>query len=78
MSATFHGRDIFAPVAAQLAAGAPLADAGEPIDPDELVPLRHAARRTSTTAALVAHALAFDRFGNVMLDVEHEELAGSG
>ena len=30
------------------------------------------------TAALVAHALAFDRFGNVMLDVEHDELAGSG
>ena len=28
VSATFHGRDIFAPVAAQLAAGAELADAG--------------------------------------------------
>src|SRR5512133_3924341 len=38
-SATFHGRDLFAPVAAHLAAGAPLADAGDPIDPDELTPL---------------------------------------
>ena len=33
LSATFHGRDIFAPVAARLAAGAPLAEAGEPCDP---------------------------------------------
>jgi S-adenosylmethionine hydrolase len=32
VSATFHGRDIFAPVAAHLAAGAPLGDAGDPID----------------------------------------------
>jgi len=27
---------------------------------------------------LVAHALTFDRFGNVMLDVEHAELTGLG
>src|SRR3954447_5219543 len=39
VSATFHGRDIFAPVAAHLAAGASLADAGDPMAPDDLVPL---------------------------------------
>ena len=38
-SATFHGRDIFAPVAARLAAGEPLAQAGEPCDPAQLVQL---------------------------------------
>src|SRR5262245_57806542 len=38
-SATFHGRDLFAPVAAHLAAGAPLADAGQPIDPGRTTPL---------------------------------------
>jgi S-adenosylmethionine hydrolase len=27
---------------------------------------------------LVAHAIGFDRFGNVMLDVEHTELTASG
>jgi S-adenosylmethionine hydrolase len=27
---------------------------------------------------LVAHAIGFDRFGNVMLDVEHAELTASG
>lgn len=77
VSATFHGRDLFAPVAAHLAAGTELASAGEPIDPDELVdmemPLAHA-----DGEELVAHAIAFDRFGNVTLDVEHEELASFG
>ena len=33
LSATFHGRDVFAPVAARLAAGLPLAEAGRPLDP---------------------------------------------
>jgi len=77
VSATFHGRDIFAPVAAALAAGATFAEAGDPIDPDEVaradVPLAFV-----DGDELYAHAVAFDRFGNVMLDVEHAELTGSG
>src|SRR3954469_4947456 len=36
VSATFHGRDVFGPVAGRLAAGGTLAEAGEPIDPSEL------------------------------------------
>jgi hypothetical protein len=76
-SATFHGRDLFAPVTAHLAAGAPLAGAGDPIDAAELTALHMPAARRED-GGLVAHALAFDRFGNVMLDVEHDELAGSG
>jgi S-adenosylmethionine hydrolase len=77
VSATFHGRDIFAPVAAHLAAGAELADAGDPIDADEIM-------RADMPLAFVdgnelyAHAIGFDRFGNIMLDVEHAELTGSG
>jgi S-adenosylmethionine hydrolase len=77
LAATFHGRDLFAPVAAALAAGAPLAEAGDPMEADDLVtlhmPLAHIA-----PDEIVAHAIAFDRFGNVMLDVEHEELTGAG
>jgi S-adenosyl-L-methionine hydrolase (adenosine-forming) len=78
-SATFHGRDLFAPLAAHLATGAPLAAAGEPLDVGELTALTvpHA-RLEDGGGGLVAHALAFDRFGNVMLDIEHGELAGSG
>lgn len=77
VSATFHGRDLFAPVAAALAAGAALGDAGEPLDPDELVGIDMPAARLED-GVLVAHVLAVDRFGNVMLDAEHEQLTGSG
>jgi S-adenosylmethionine hydrolase len=77
VSATFHGRDIFAPVSAALAAGAELADAGDPLDADEVVRL-HMPLAQVEPHGLVAHAIAFDRFGNVTLDVEHEELTGAG
>jgi S-adenosylmethionine hydrolase len=76
-SATFHGRDMFAPVGAHLAAGAPLAEAGEPVEPDSLTKLTMPSSRAEN-GELVAHAVAFDRFGNVMLDVEHEAVGGAG
>ena len=77
VSATFHGRDIFAPVAAHLAAGAPLADAGDPLDPSTLATVELPEPRFEN-GVLVAHALVFDRFGNVGLNIAHDELAGTG
>lgn len=77
VSATFHGRDIFAPVAARLADGAVLAEAGEPCDPDQLVRLE-LPRPHAEDGALVAHAVYIDRFGNVQLDIGHADLASSG
>jgi S-adenosyl-L-methionine hydrolase (adenosine-forming) len=77
VSATFHGRDVFAPVAAHLAAGAPLAEAGDPLDPDALETIELPAQR-SDDGAVVAHVLTIDGFGNVGLNVSHEELAGTG
>jgi S-adenosyl-L-methionine hydrolase (adenosine-forming) len=77
VSATFHGRDIFAPVAAHLAAGDPLAAAGDPCDADSLARLELPQPETSD-GVLTAHALAVDRFGNVILDATHEDLEGSG
>jgi S-adenosylmethionine hydrolase len=77
VSATFHGRDIFAPVAAQLAAGAELADAGDPLDPATLAVVELPQSRRED-GALIAHALVVDHFGNVGLNVGHDELAGSG
>ena len=53
VSATFHGRDIFAPVAAHLAAGEPFDQAGEPLDPALLVRLETPRARTEG-GALVA------------------------
>lgn len=77
VSATFHGRDVFCPVAAQLARGAELAEAGERIDPDGLATLELPVARLHE-GKLTAHVLVVDRFGNVTLNVGHEELAGTG
>ena len=77
VSATFHGRDLFAPVAAAIAAGAPLSDAGRPLDTDELTPLELPSARVDGTA-IVAHALAIDRYGNVTLDALHDQVSAAG
>ena len=77
VSATFHGRDVFAPVAAQLATGAELAGAGEQLDPDSLALVRLPEPRQED-GALVAHSLTIDRFGNAGLNVDHDHLAGTG
>ncbi len=77
VSATFHGRDLFAPVAARLVAGAELAEAGALLDPAELVALE-LPRAEIHDGELLTHALIVDRFGNVTLDASHEQLAGTG
>ena len=78
VSASFHGRDVFAPVAAHLATGTiALADAGEALDPTELVGLA-LPRARATDAGLVTHVLQADGYGNVVLDADHGDLAGSG
>jgi S-adenosyl-L-methionine hydrolase (adenosine-forming) len=64
--ATFHGRDVLAPAAARLAAGARLTELGPPVDPGGLripdLPASHAA-----PGRLTASAMGSDRFGNVQL-----------
>ncbi len=77
VAATFHGRDIFAPVAAHIAAGTPLVDAGEPCDPAALVELELPKPRRQKRA-LIVHVLYVDHFGNVALDVAHDQLQGTG
>jgi S-adenosylmethionine hydrolase len=77
VSATFHGRDLFAPVAARLAAGAPLAEAGPPLEPVELVPLDVPHPRR-VADALVATVIGVDGFGNVSLLAGHTDLAAAG
>lgn len=77
VSATFHGRDIFAPVAAALAAGEALAEVGDPLASEELRALDLPQARMSD-GSLVAHALLTDRFGNVILDATHDQLGEAG
>jgi len=77
VSASFHGRDVFCPIAAHLAAGADLAEVGEPIDADEIEQLELPGPRTEGIDVR-ASVLLIDRFGNVGLDLSHEQLAGTG
>src|SRR5215212_4069713 len=73
VSATFHGRDVFAPVAARLAAGEPLAEAGTPLAPDELARVE-LTRARIVDGALLARVVATDAFGNLSLDAVHGDL----
>ncbi|MGH2850921.1 MAG: SAM hydrolase/SAM-dependent halogenase family protein [Solirubrobacteraceae bacterium] len=77
VSATFHGRDIFAPVAAALAAGAPLAGVGEPLPVEELRVLELSVAQL-LDGALLTHVLRCDHFGNLILDASHEQLRETG
>ncbi|MGA2006466.1 MAG: SAM-dependent chlorinase/fluorinase [Solirubrobacteraceae bacterium] len=77
ISATFHGRDVFAPVAAALADGAALRTLGEPIAADDLVMLSLPQARCEQ-GALVAHVLSTDFYGNVSLDASSELAAAAG
>jgi S-adenosylmethionine hydrolase len=80
LSRTFHGRDVFAPVAAALAAGALLADVGDPFPPQALVALE-VPFAEYRSGGLAAHVLRCDHFGNVVLDAtaaEVEVMTGAG
>jgi S-adenosylmethionine hydrolase len=77
VSATFHGRDIFAPVAAALADGAPLAGLGEPLAVEELCGLELSVAQP-LDGALLTHVLRCDHFGNLILDASHEQLLATG
>ena len=65
---TFHGRDIFMPVAANLASGADLASAGEDIELADLVWLPPPARQVRDSVAQ-GEVLTVDTFGNVQLTI---------
>lgn len=77
VAATFHGRDLFAAVAARLAGGEPLEEAGEPLDPDDLTGL-HLPLPRVREGALAATVLAVDRFGNALLNAGHDAAAAAG
>jgi S-adenosylmethionine hydrolase len=74
VSATFHGRDLFAPVAAALAAGRGLSEVGAELEPSSLValPRTHASRDERT---LIAHVQYIDQFGNLQLDADADDIA---
>jgi S-adenosylmethionine hydrolase len=76
-SSTFHGRDLFAPVAAALAAGTPLEALGAPVAPDTLIGLEVPQAR-AVEQGLLAHVVHRDAFGNLVLDATLEQLSALG
>jgi len=71
-STTFHGRDIFAPAAAHLAAGRPLDDIGSPIERLESL---HWARPTTTYGTVQGWVVHVDHFGNCITNIRRPTLA---
>ncbi|MCF2146701.1 S-adenosyl-l-methionine hydroxide adenosyltransferase family protein [Desmonostoc muscorum LEGE 12446] len=67
-SKTFHGRDIFAPVAANLASGVPLEQLGQKIDPASLVKL-DIGECKQTTTGVVGCIQYIDGFGNLVSNI---------
>lgn len=70
---TFHGRDLFSPVGAHLAAGVPLADLGTPIDNPVTIPLWGAVR--AKDGAVTGEVIYIDDFGNAICSILPEEIA---
>jgi len=71
VSATFHGRDLFAPCAAHLANGVPLEQLGTAIPPDTLQRLPHLEPEV-TSEAIRCRPLHTDHFGNVVFALRDE------
>jgi len=73
VSATFHGRDVFSPVAAHIARGVPLSEFGPPIETTTLQ------RLTLTTpvrqgAEIVARIIHIDHFGNLITTIPFSQV----
>jgi len=77
VSATFHGRDLFAPVAAALATGAELRNAGDALGAEELATIELPVPRVEG-GVLSACVLSIDRYGNAALNVRHDQLPETG
>ncbi|HUT16526.1 MAG TPA: SAM-dependent chlorinase/fluorinase [Anaerolineae bacterium] len=73
LSDTFHGRDVFAPVAAHLSLGLSLSELGPPVrDP---VHLTLAEPRVGEDGTIRGQVLHVDRFGNLVTNIRRELLS---
>ena len=72
VSSTFHGRDVFAPVAAALSTGIDLSEFGEQIiNPVRLAPLIPEKSKNGTVKGRIIH---IDRFGNCITNITPRDL----
>jgi S-adenosyl-L-methionine hydrolase (adenosine-forming) len=75
VSRTFHGRDLFAPAVAHIAAGVALARLGPPLEDPVRLPLSRAQRRGDM---IEGEVIATDHFGNLLTSVTGEDVAALG
>ena len=74
LSRTFHGRDVFAPVAAHLSLNVPPGELGVPINDIVWSPIPHPSGDGNNLSGEVVHA---DHFGNLVTNIPGEALADS-
>jgi len=74
VSPTFHGRDIFAPVAAGLSLGISLYEFGERINSVHVLPIPKPSLDAEDN--LVGQVLHVDRFGNLITNIKSNDLPG--
>src|SRR4051812_13389443 len=77
VSATFHGRDLFGPVAAHLARGVPLTDVGSPGGAIQTIPVPAVRQRLGADGqVLAAHGeiIHADRYGNLTTSLTAADL----
>ena len=74
VSATFHGRDIFAPVCAHIISGTVLKDLGEKIKYEDIIRLEDLGCRISETGELCGKIISIDRFGNLTTNIDSNSL----
>jgi S-adenosylmethionine hydrolase len=72
VSNTFHGRDIFAPVAACLSLGKNPLDFGEPADGIEMLALT--SPKKNADGSLNGHIIHIDNFGNLISDITSKDI----
>ena len=75
VSPTFHGRDIFSPVAALLSLGFPPINFGETIMSLTMLPLPQVQHRPN--GSLVGHVLHIDNFGNLITNIRNSDLSST-
>lgn len=75
---THPARDVLVPVAAALIGGTPLEQLGTPVDPVTLRPGLLPLSQEGNDGSLVVEVLSIDRFGDVQLNIQAEELEAFG
>jgi len=74
VSNTFHGRDVFAPVAAHITNGVPPDQLGSPMAPADMVALDYSPPRLLNKEVITGRIIDVDRFGNLISDIDADQI----